>query len=154
MTKVGGVGRHVEFLEENDPAALTGWAQCIFAFEITYFTSVALPKLGIICLYLRMFNWRGGMRVLAWVVFILTAMTSISLIVAACFQCTPIAYWWDRSIPGGYCFNVQAFFHAQSIPGFVLDIAIMAMPVHTIWNLKLPTYKRLALVGVFLVASL
>lgn len=154
MTKVGGVGRHVVFLEENNPAALTGWAQCIFAFELIYFTSVALPKMAIICLYLRMFNWHGGMRTLAWIVFTLVAMTSFSLVIAACFQCTPIAYWWDRTIAGGRCFDVQAFFHAQAIPGFILDIVIMLMPVDTIWKLKLPTYKRLALVGVFLVASL
>lgn len=154
MTRVGGVGRHVEYLEENDPKALAGWAQCIFAFEIIYFTSVALPKFAIICLYLRMFNWRGAMRTMAWIVFILVALTSISLVVAACFQCHPIAYWWDRTIAGGSCFDVQAFFHAQAIPGFVLDIVIMGMPVDTIWKLNLPMYKRLALVGVFLIASL
>lgn len=154
MTKVGGVGRHIVWLEANDPSKIVGWAQCIFAFEIIYFVSVALPKMAIICLYLRMFNWRGGMRTFAWIVFILVTATSVSLVVAACFQCRPIAYWWDKTIEGGVCFDVQAFFHAQAIPGFILDLVIMAMPVETIWNLKLPTYKRLALVGVFLIASL
>lgn len=154
MTQVGGVGRHVAFLEETNRAAFVGWAQCIFAFELVYFTSVALPKLAILALYLRVFNWRGGMRALAWVVATLVALTSASLVVAACFQCRPIAFWWDKTIAGGVCFDVQAFFHAQAIPGFVLDLVIMAMPLETIWHLNLPTYKRLALVGVFLIASL
>lgn len=154
MTKIGGVGRHVEFVEEEHPKQLTGWAQSILAFELIYFTSVALPKLGIICLYLRIFNWKGATRNAAWVLFTLTAMTSVSLVVAACFQCTPIAFWWDRTIPGGRCFDVQAFFHAQALPGFVLDLAIMALPMPTIWHLKMPLVKRLALVAVFLVASL
>ncbi|KAH8748634.1 integral membrane protein [Diaporthe sp. PMI_573] len=153
MTKIGGVGRHVEFVEEEEPKQLTGWAQSILAFELIYFTSVALPKLGIICLYLRIFNWKGATRSVAWVLFTLTAMTSVSLVVAACFQCTPIAFWWDRTIPGGRCFDVQAFFHAQALPGFVLDLAIMALPMPTIWHLKMPIVKRLALVAVFLVAS-
>ncbi|KAL1871105.1 hypothetical protein Daus18300_004850 [Diaporthe australafricana] len=153
MTKIGGVGRHVEFVEEEEPKQLTGWAQSILAFELIYFTSVALPKLGIICLYLRIFNWKGAMRAAAWTLFALTAMTSVSLVVAACFQCTPIAFWWDRTIPGGRCFDVQAFFHAQALPGFVLDLAIMALPMQTIWHLKMPLVKRMALVAVFLVAS-
>ncbi|KAG8161100.1 hypothetical protein KVR01_009364 [Diaporthe batatas] len=153
MTKVGGVGRHVEFVEEENPVLLRGWAQSILAFELIYFASVALPKLGIICLYLRLFNWKGATRTAAWILFILTAMTSVSLIVAACFQCTPIEFWWDRTIPGGRCFDVQAFFHAQALPGFVLDFAIMALPLQTIWHLKMPLVKRLALVAVFLVAS-
>lgn len=154
MTKIGGVGRHVEFVEEEEPKQLTGWAQSILAFELIYFTSVALPKLGIICLYLRIFNWKGATRTAAWILFTLTAMTSVSLVVAACFQCAPIAFWWDRTIPGGRCFDVQAFFHAQALPGFVLDLAIMALPLQTIWHLKMPLVKRLALVAVFMVASL
>lgn len=154
MTKIGGVGRHVEFVEEEEPKQLTGWAQSILAFELIYFTSVALPKLGIICLYLRIFNWKGATRTAAWTLFTLTAMTSVSLVIAACFQCTPIAFWWDRTIPGGRCFDVQAFFHAQALPGFVLDLAIMALPMPTIWHLKMPVVKRMALVAVFLVASL
>ncbi|KAI3390406.1 hypothetical protein diail_9740, partial [Diaporthe ilicicola] len=153
MTKIGGVGRHVDFVEEFHPKQLTGWAQSILAFELIYFTSVALPKLGIICLYLRIFNWKGAMRSAAWILFTLTAMTSVSLVVAACFQCTPIAFWWDRTIPGGRCFDVQAFFHGQALPGFVLDLAIMALPMQTIWHLKMPLVKRMALVAVFLVAS-
>lgn len=66
---------------------------CLFAFEIIYFTSIALPKLAIICLYLRIFEWRGMMRTVAWVLFTLTALTSVSLVVAACFQCIPIQFF-------------------------------------------------------------
>lgn len=154
MTQVGGVGRHVAFNQVAQPRALVGWAQCILAFEMVYFISVALPKLSIICLYLRIFNWRGALRNMALVLFALTAATSLSLFGAACFQCRPLAFWWDRTIPGGSCFDVQTFFHAQALPGAVLDLAIMALPVSTIWHLKLPMVKRVALLGVFMFASL
>lgn len=154
MVKVGGVGRHVEFVEEFHPALLTGWAKCILAFEIIYFTSVALPKMGIVCLYLRVFNWKGAMRTTAYVLLATLAATSFSFIITACFQCQPIEFWWDRTIPGGKCVDVQAFFHAQSIPGFVLDFFIMTLPLKTIWDLKLPTHKRIALIGIFMIGSL
>ncbi|KAL0940005.1 uncharacterized protein CTRU02_206615 [Colletotrichum truncatum] len=153
MVRVGGVGRHVEFVEEFHPALLVGWAKCILAFEIIYFASVALPKMGIVFLYLRVFNWKGPMRAFAYVLLGVLAATSISFIITACFQCIPIAFWWDRTIPGGKCVDVQAFFHAQSIPGFVLDFFIMALPIKTIWGLKLPTHKRIALLGIFMVGS-
>ncbi|KZL78319.1 integral membrane protein, partial [Colletotrichum incanum] len=153
MVKVGGVGRHVEFVEEFHPALLTGWAKSILAFEIVYFASVALPKMGIVCLYLRVFNWKGMMRTTAYALLATLAATSVSFIVTACFQCRPIEFWWDRTIPGGKCIDVQAFFHAQSIPGFVLDFIIMSLPLKTIWGLKLPMHKRIALVGIFMVGS-
>ncbi|TQN69079.1 Satratoxin biosynthesis SC1 cluster protein 4 [Colletotrichum shisoi] len=156
MVKVGGVGRHIEFVEEFHPALLAGWAKCILAFEIVYFASVALPKMGIVCLYLRVFNWNGTMRTAAHALLATLATlaaTSVSFIVTACLQCQPIAFWWDRTIPGGRCVDVQAFFHAQSIPGFVLDFVVMALPLGTIWGLKLPMHKRIALVGIFMVGS-
>ncbi|KAK1593431.1 uncharacterized protein LY79DRAFT_514424 [Colletotrichum navitas] len=153
MVKVGGVGRHVEYVEEFHPELLAGWAKSLLAFELVYFTSVALPKMSIVCLFLRVFNWKGGMRATAYVILAALAATSVSFVVTACFQCQPIAYWWDRTIPGGKCIDVQAFFHGQAIPGFLLDFIIMALPLQTIWALKLPMHKRLALVGIFMVGS-
>ncbi|KAK1970197.1 integral membrane protein [Colletotrichum sublineola] len=153
MVKVGGVGRHVEFLEEFHPELLAGWAKSLLAFEIVYFTSVALPKMSIVCLFLRVFNWKGAMRATAYIILAALVATSVSFVVTACFQCQPIAYWWDRTIPGGKCIDVQAFFHGQAIPGFLLDFIIMALPLRTIWSLKLPLHKRLALVGIFMVGS-
>lgn len=99
ITEIGSVGRHVEFVEEFEPGKIAGWAQGLLAFELIYFTSIALPKLAIICLYLRLFNWKGTMLVLACILFALVAMTSLSLVVAACFQCIPIAYW----VSGFFC---------------------------------------------------
>jgi hypothetical protein len=154
MTRVGGVGQHVEAVEQRDPSLLIGWAKSLLAFEMVYFTSVALPKMAVIVLYLRVFNWKGPMRILALVLLAIVAATGLAFVITACFQCRPLAYWWDRSIPGGTCIDVQMFFHAQAIPGFLLDFVIMALPLKTVWGLKLPTYKRVALIVVFLVASL
>lgn len=94
------------------------------------------------------------MRTTAWTLFGLTATTSIALTLAACFQCIPLAFFWDRTIAGGRCFDIQQFFHAQALPGFILDLIIMVLPMSTIWHLKLPTIKRFALLGIFAIASL
>lgn len=141
-------------VEARDPSLIVEWAKCLLAFEIVYFISVALPKIAILCLYLRVFNWKGEMRTAAITLLAMVAATSLSLVITACFQCRPLAFWWDRTIPGGSCIDIQLFFHAQSIPGFVLDTFIMALPIRTIWSLKLPFHRRVALLAVFLVASL
>ncbi|KAK8070489.1 hypothetical protein PG997_010692 [Apiospora hydei] len=153
MTYVGGVGRHVEHLEKTDPTKLEGWAKCLLAFEMVYFTSMALPKMAIVFLYLRVFNWRGAMRTWAYVIQTLLAATSLSFVLVACFQCRPLAYWWDRTIPGGVCIDVQLFFHAQAIPGIIMDCFIMGLPLSTIWGLQLPTAKRVALALIFAIGS-
>lgn len=151
MIEIGGVGRHVEAVSHGE---LIEWAKCILAFEFIYLTSIALPKMAIVFLYLKLFNWKGVMRNLAILLQITIASTSLSLIIAACFQCRPLSAWWEEGVDGGKCFNVEAFFHAQSIPSIVLDLFVMALPVRTIWGLKLPVYKRIGLVMIFVVASL
>lgn len=155
MVRIGGVGQHAEVLKVYNPGALIGWAKVLIAFEFAYFTAVALPKLSILCLYLRVFNWNHGpWRWATFVLFGLVTANWLSMMISVCFQCQPLPYWWDKSIRGGKCFDVQTFFHAQSIPGFVLDLLIMILPLRTIWHLKLSIAKKLALVLVFVVASL
>lgn len=153
MVHVGGVGRRFAVIQATDPSLLVGWAKCIYAFEILYYITVALPKMGIVLMYMRVFNWRGVMRGLAIAVLCLLAATFTSFVITACLKCRPIAYWWDRTIPGGKCINVQAWFHAQTIPGIILDFVIMALPLRTIWGLGLPMPKKIALVGIFAVGS-
>lgn len=154
IVQIGGVGRHVAYIELTNPAALTGWGRTLFAFELVYFISICLPKLSILCLYLRLFQWKGAMRATACTLFVLTAATSMALVLAACFQCAPVAFFWDRTIPGGHCFDIQMFFHAQAIPGSVLDVGILVLPISTIWGLRMPFLKRLALFFVFSLAIL
>lgn len=99
ITKVGAVGRHVEFVKQSDPSGLVGWAQCLFAFEIIYFISIALPKQGIILMYLRLFVWKGTLRTISWLLFGLVTATSMSLVISACFQCIPLAFWVSELPP-------------------------------------------------------
>ncbi|KAK1760064.1 hypothetical protein QBC47DRAFT_333914 [Echria macrotheca] len=154
MVKFGGLGYHV-CAPQITPTVLRHWYQLLFAFELTYFIAVTLPRLAILWLYLRVFNWNAGgpMRMITLTVLVAVVATGASMFIAACFQCVPIAYWWDRTIPGGHCVDIQTFFDAQSVPGFVLDVIIMILPLRTIWGLRLPTPKRVALVLIFLVAS-
>lgn len=150
----GGVGHHVEVVERQDPAALLCWAKLVFAFQVVFFLCVALPKAAIILLYLRVFAWRGPMRMTAHALLFAIAASTIGLMITSCVQCRPLAYWWDSSIPGGTCINVQLFYHLQALPGIILDLAIMALPVRTVWALKMPLRTRSALMGIFLIGSL
>ncbi|KAK3997841.1 putative integral membrane protein [Cladorrhinum sp. PSN332] len=154
MVKIAGVGQHVEVLMAEDPEALVNWQKSILGFEFVYLTAVAVPKLSILCLYLRVLNWnRGPWR---WATFVLIGMvivTWLALMIAVCFQCRPLRFWWDPSIPGGKCFQVSKFFDGSRVPSFVLDLFVMLLPLRTIWALKLSTAKKFALVLAFMVAS-
>jgi hypothetical protein len=149
----GGVGLHLARVEMINPNLVTGWAKGIFAIELIYLTAVALPKISVLFFYLRIFTTKPSRR-FAQGTIILIAANWVAFVVAAFFQCRPLAYWWDRTIPGGKCFDVQLYFRVMCVPNLVTDLIVMFLPIASIMKLKLPTIKRVALLIVFLTASL
>jgi len=152
MVNYAGVGRHVNALPRG---TIETWEKTLFAFELLYFTAVALPKMSILCLYLRVFGWKGPMRRITQGLLTVVVLIGAALISTTLVQCRPIMTWWeDTGIHRNNCIDEKMFFDAQCIPGLVLDLVIMVLPLRTIWRLKLPTAKRVALVFVFVIASL
>lgn len=70
------------------------------------------------------------------------------------FQCTPVFYLWDRSIPGGYCMNFIAFAMFTAIFNIVIDVLILALPVPIVWQLHLETSKKIGVLGLFMLGGL
>ncbi|KAH8589188.1 hypothetical protein B0O99DRAFT_637440 [Bisporella sp. PMI_857] len=149
----GGVGLHQAHVEMINPKLLTGWAKGILTIELIYLTAVALPKMSVLCLFLRIFTTKASRR-LTQSTMILITVNWFAFMVASCNQCKPLAYWWDRTIPGGKCFDVQAFYRIMCVPNIVTDVIVMLLPIKSIVELKLPTIKKLALLIIFLTASL
>jgi len=148
----GGVGRHVLDVMKDDPELMVGWAKGIFAIELIYLASVALPKLSALCFYLRVFVYRKG-RVFAYIIIGLVTLNWVVFSISAILQCRPIAYWWDKTIQGGTCFNVQVFYRAMCVPNIATDVMVLLLPISSLVQLKLPLLKKIALCFIFLTAS-
>jgi hypothetical protein len=153
MTKVAGVGHHEDWVNNMNPKELVRWAELVLILEFIHFAGAALPKLSILAFLLQMFNWRGKTRTACYVTMGLVVLIWLASTVATCFQCRPLAFWWDKSIPGGTCFDVDAFLRGQAITNPVLDAVIVLLPIRSIWALQLPERKRIELLFVFGVAG-
>ena len=68
--------------------------------------------------------------------------------------CVPIAYGWDKSIPGGHCANLTSAYLAVGIIDAVTDLIIMLLPLPMIWNLQVPRVRQLSLAFIFSIAAL
>lgn len=153
--RYAGVGYRTEWIELHKPWLLEVWAKYIIAFEFIHFGAVCLPKMAIVCFYLRMFQWRGRMFAAAAAVQLLLATVWFVSCVVAGLQCRPLAFWWDRTLPGGgTCIDITAFFRAQAVASPVLDCLVIALPVSTICGLRLAMRKRTELIFIFAVGSL
>jgi hypothetical protein len=78
----------------------------------------------------------------------------ISALLTSIFMCTPIRFFWDRSIKGGRCMNMQVLWLSNAIFDIATDIAILLLPMPTIWSLNMPVRQRMWLILVFVIGGL
>lgn len=68
--------------------------------------------------------------------------------------CRPFKFNWDRTLPGGSCYNEAAFYAWGSLPNILTDIAILIIPLPVIWKLQTSKNMKIGLILTFLTASM
>lgn len=66
----------------------------------------------------------------------------------------PIEYNWDKSIEGGKCINLLAFWYTNATFNIITDFAVIGLPIYVLKELHLPTQQKWALLGVFALGGL
>jgi hypothetical protein len=68
--------------------------------------------------------------------------------------CSPIAYFYDKSIKGGHCKNQAISGTANGALSLLGDIMILCLPVPMVWQLHVNLRRRIALIGIFMLGGL
>ncbi|KAH8669517.1 hypothetical protein BGZ60DRAFT_538235 [Tricladium varicosporioides] len=134
-----GLGHH---------AAYIGLHKTQKALMIFYKTLVGTTKMSFIFLYLDLFP----IRKFVWVCHGLN-ISVIAAIIAfdagTIFQCTPIPYFWNRTIKGGHCIDSAAFWYGHAAWNTAVDILILILPIPVIRSLQMGNRQKWAVAGVF-----
>ena len=70
------------------------------------------------------------------------------------FACVPISYYWDKSIAGGHCININYLGYGITGAGFLTDLLIWLLPVPWLWSLQMKLPRKLAVIGIFLLGGM
>lgn len=146
---LGGVGRRQMTVMPQFPTL----QKITLALAIVWTLANTAVKFSILHLYLVIFK-RNSFRYAVYFVMFLTAGYCITNIVQNLLTCRPVAYFWDKTIPGGYCSSSQAPFLASACINMTLDVIIVVLPMPVLWNLHLQTQKKVALSIIFGLGSL
>ena len=79
-------GCHITAVLQEDPSKMIYWAKSMCALAWFYLTSVALPKVSILCLYLHMLTHRCA-RIACSINIIVLAANWVACIFASTFEC-------------------------------------------------------------------
>ncbi len=150
FVKYGGAGRHVVTVTQGE---LVAWLKLIFAEEFLYLLSALLPKLAILCLYLRIFTQRRY-RNATYGIAIVMFLNWLTGCLMGLLICKPVAYSWDKTIPGGYCGDIMAAYRWASLPNLITDVAMLLLPMPVIWNLHTGLSQKIGLTLTFITGSM
>ncbi|CAD6563519.1 MAG: hypothetical protein ASARMPRED_000008 [Alectoria sarmentosa] len=146
MITSGGGGRHADTLTQSQMAM---FLKTLNAAVLTYTLAIAMVKISILLLYRRIFDTRIFRRATT-----IVGMACISWLLAAllclAFQCHTNA---ERDNPDSLfsdqCIHIKVYWDAITGSNMGLDLIILCMPLHMVWNLKLATRQKIALSGIF-----
>ncbi|KAI0410957.1 hypothetical protein F5X98DRAFT_384561 [Xylaria grammica] len=118
------------------------------ALSAIWIWSLFAIKVSILDIYIRIFPIKTFIAIcrgfiafqVAWV---LAAFLEILLL------CRPLAYQWDKSIPGGVCGSFFQSYYSTHIIIFITDFALALLPVPVLWKLKMEPRKKISVALMF-----
>lgn len=94
-------------------------------------------------------------RIVSIVIGLVVIIWFIAFIISQVLTCIPLAYLWDKTIPGGHCINPNHIaYYGTSPPDILTNIAILILPIPDLWKLQMQRWKKFAITLIFILGSL
>lgn len=116
-----------------NPEKIALWAKITLILAILYQLAVAMPKMGILLLYLHLFKGRR-LQYVCYAIGCVVLLNCISTLIAILLICIPLHAFWDHS-PGARCVDTNSLFRWTSFANIVTDVVMLVLPVPTILKL-------------------
>lgn len=150
FVKYGGAGRHFVAVS---PSEFEIWLKVTFSEYFLYLFSALLPKLAIVCLYLRIFTQKRY-RYTTYAIAVIMVLNWLVGCLMGILMCDPVAYSWDKTIRGGHCGDLMGSYRWASLPNLLTDIAMLILPLPMIWKLHTGTRQKIGPSLTFITGSM
>jgi len=116
--------------------------------EFLYSWSICMTKLSVLTFYRRVFRFSS----IRWPIIILMGICVVWIIIRTCFtifRCSPVQYYWDKSLEGHCSIDVATYYLATDLTHTLLDVIIVALPIYEVLKMQLPLGQKIAVAGLF-----
>jgi hypothetical protein len=122
------------------------------AAEIMYNAAIPFIKASILLLYHRIFPQQWMKRALILLGSFIVAY-SVAQVFADIFQCTPVDSLWGAS-PKQHCIDYPLLIKVCGVINILTDVAILALPMPSLWKLNLSSSRKRLLMITFLIGGM
>ncbi|KGO77365.1 Aldehyde dehydrogenase, N-terminal [Penicillium italicum] len=140
--KTNYVGIHIwDVPKDFNPRPGLNWN---FANQLLYNPALTAVKLSIL-LFLRRLDSRSPVvQYLIWSSFAVVTSLFMTVLLVDIFQCNPVAYVYDMTIPGGKCINQGAFYVSTAALNLFTDLMVLSIPIIITVRLQMPLRRKIA----------
>ncbi|KAI1335674.1 hypothetical protein F5Y15DRAFT_428148 [Xylariaceae sp. FL0016] len=128
----GGMGHHFDELQQWHIIRLL---KATYARQFLYTTSLGFIKVSVILTFIRLFIVRR-FRVAAYCVIGFSIIWMAMTVFIALFICPSIEMNWSQKESNDQCGNYPVVFSAAAVIDLLNELAILALPLHSLCNLK------------------
>ncbi|KAL2814581.1 hypothetical protein BJX63DRAFT_193130 [Aspergillus granulosus] len=124
-------------------------------FQILFSLACSLTKLSLLWFCKRLLGagskgLSSPYNIAMIIAMVVVGLSSVLFILFSIFQCRPIHAYWDLEPQYSYhCLNDGAIVFSASVINIFTDVLVTILPMPLIWNLKLPTRQRVAVISIF-----
>lgn len=119
---------------------LISGVQCLVAAEVTWAVAIWALKISLLLFYMRIFVHKS-LRMAAYALMVITTLFCIGSLLFSFLNCRPLT--------ASVCGNQYAGWLSTGIINLITDIAILSLPIPSVWHLQLPRVTKIALTIVF-----
>ncbi|KAK5116997.1 hypothetical protein LTR62_006718 [Meristemomyces frigidus] len=146
-----GLGKDIWFVSANNVDTIFFY---FYIGEFFYFPIVALTKISIILLYLRIFpsSISTRFRTISYILIGLITAYAVTFTILLGFECTPISYVW-KSWDGeheGKCLELVSVLFISSALNIIFDIFVMVLPIPKLVKLHVNHSKKVGILITFM----
>ncbi|KAH6646162.1 hypothetical protein BKA67DRAFT_95659 [Truncatella angustata] len=132
-----GLGRQAISVSQGE---LEMFLKILVVSQIIFVTGIALVKLSILLMYLRIFTSKG-FKLVVYIVIVAVAAWWAAITLLSIFQCKPIEKSFRPWIDG-QCITLEGAYYGSSVPSIVTDFIILCLPIHQVIKLKTTKTNR------------
>ncbi|PYH40576.1 uncharacterized protein BP01DRAFT_272576, partial [Aspergillus saccharolyticus JOP 1030-1] len=149
----GGAGRHVQAVIQDNPSKIIIRGKLLYALSWLSAFSNTFSRTSILVLFRRIFP-PGVTRIVTDLTIAYLVLFVLAQAVVGLTECRPLAYFWDRNLPGGgWCLDQFLFYRMSGLLNIVADVIILVLPIPTVWTLHASLARRTGIALVFLSGS-
>ncbi|KAJ5870229.1 hypothetical protein N7455_005170 [Penicillium solitum] len=148
-----GYGGHTANMAVRNPGELVSALKIFWASEWMWATSTVCFRLAILLLYMEIFPGNPKFFWCATGVGCLVFLYWVSSVLTIALLCRPVAYNWNRSIPGS-CGDVLKIEYASAGFNMGIDLGVVLLPLPIVWRLQMSSRKKIGVTASFAIGIL